>query len=111
MKQMIAFCGLDCEQCDAYIATKESDEVLRAAVAKKWSELNGVEITPDMIYCDGCRMDGRKTPYCESLCPIKKCAMQNSYATCADCPELRTCKDLSMIIGNNEKARRNLIGE
>ena len=29
MKKLIAFCGLDCEKCDAYIATKNNDQALR----------------------------------------------------------------------------------
>lgn len=29
MKKMIAYCGLDCEKCDAYIATINDDQKLR----------------------------------------------------------------------------------
>lgn len=29
MKEMIAYCGLDCEKCDAYIATINDDQELR----------------------------------------------------------------------------------
>lgn len=29
MRQMIAYCGLDCEKCDAYIATINDDQSLR----------------------------------------------------------------------------------
>jgi len=32
MKTMIAFCGLDCEKCDAYIAAKNDDQALREPV-------------------------------------------------------------------------------
>ena len=65
MNNYIAFCGLDCERCDARIATIHNDDTLREKVAKLWSELNGAEITPEMINCVGCRIDGAKTPYCE----------------------------------------------
>ena len=75
MNEYIAYCGLDCEACEARIATVNNDAELRQRVAKEWSELNGVEITPEMINCAGCRSDGAKTPYCESLCPIRQCAM------------------------------------
>lgn len=30
MNKMIAFCGLDCTKCDAYIATQTNDDALRA---------------------------------------------------------------------------------
>ena len=49
MNNYIAFCGLDCERCDARIATIHNDDTLREKVAKLWSELNGAEITPEMI--------------------------------------------------------------
>ena len=55
MKQLIAICGLDCEKCDAFIATKNDDQALREKTAKLWSELNNAPILPEHIYCDGCR--------------------------------------------------------
>ena len=53
MKKYIACCGLDCESCEARRATVNDDDSLRQKVAKEWSELNGVEITPEMINCVG----------------------------------------------------------
>ena len=29
MKDMIGYCGMDCEKCDAYIATVNDDQALR----------------------------------------------------------------------------------
>ena len=113
MKQdnrMIAYCGLDCEACEARLATVNNDDALREKVAKLWSELNGAEITPEMINCEGCRMDGLKTPYCDALCPIRQCALGRRYATCGDCGELDTCEKVGMVIGNNPAARKNLTG-
>ena len=37
MKRLIAICGLDCEKCDAYIATKNDDQELREKTARLWS--------------------------------------------------------------------------
>ena len=39
MKDMIGYCGLDCEKCDAYIATVNDDQALREKTAKLWAEL------------------------------------------------------------------------
>lgn len=111
MKDFIAYCGLDCETCDARIATLHDDLTLREKTAKLWSELNGVEITPDMIHCDGCRIGGAKTPYCESHCPIRQCALGKGVGTCGDCADMETCTKVGMVIGNNPNALRNLKGE
>ena len=40
MRPNIAYCGLDCEQCDAYIATLHDDQALREKTAKLWAALN-----------------------------------------------------------------------
>ncbi len=111
MKELIAFCGLDCETCEARLATINNDEKLREKVAKLWSELNNAEITPEMIHCDGCRVNGVKTPYCESLCPIRQCALGKGFETCGSCSEMRTCEKVGMIIRNNEAALRRLEGK
>ena len=54
MKEMIAYCGLDCEKCDAYIATINDDQELREKTAKLWAELNNAPIFPEHINCLGC---------------------------------------------------------
>ena len=108
MKEYIAFCGLDCEKCEARLATVNNDDAMRVRVAKLWSELNGAKITPDMINCAGCRIDGAKTPYCEALCPIRQCALSKNVETCGNCEEMETCEKLGMITKNNPDALRSL---
>ena len=110
MKKMIAYCGLDCEKCDAYLATVNDDQALREKTAKLWSELNHVTILPEQINCEGCRVDGVKTVYCESLCGIRQCARKKGFETCGDCPEMETCRIVGMVISNNPEARKNLKG-
>ena len=106
----IAYCGLDCETCEARLATVRNDDELRIKVAKEWSELNNVEITSEMINCVGCRVDGAHTPFCDSLCPIRLCALSKGVETCGCCSELEICEKIKMITGNNEDALRNLKG-
>ena len=50
MDKMIAYCGLDCEKCDAHIATVNNDDALREKTAKLWAEMNNAPITADMEY-------------------------------------------------------------
>jgi len=105
---MIAVCGLDCGKCEARIATVTKDEALKRKVAKEWSELNKVLITPEMILCTGCRVEGPKTPFCQSLCQIRQCAKEKKHETCAGCGLAGNCEKLSMITARNEEARQNL---
>ena len=108
MNQYIACCGLDCETCEARLATVNNDDALRAKVAKLWSDLNGVEITPEMINCVGCRINGLKTPYCESLCPIRQCALGRGVETCGECSEMESCEKLGAITEHNSDALNRL---
>ena len=108
MNNMIAYCGLDCEKCDAYIATKNNDQALREKTAKLWSELNNVTILPEHINCEGCRTNGVKTYYCDTLCAIRQCAMKKSVSTCGDCSQMEQCEKVAIVIGNNKEAYNNL---
>ena len=60
MRNMIAYCGLDCGKCDAYLATINDDQALREKTAKLWAELNNAPILPEHINCEGCRVMERK---------------------------------------------------
>ena len=108
MKNRIAYCGLNCEECDAYIATVNDDQDLREKTAKLWSELNQTTILPEQINCEGCRNDGVKTFFCGMLCAIRKCAMQKGVKTCAGCAGFEDCTTLMSITANNPHALGNL---
>ena len=89
---------MDCEKCDAYLATIHDDRELREKTAKAWSEMNGVTILPEHIVCEGCRADGVKSVYCDSLCPVRQCALKKGVPTCGQCAELKTCPTVGPII-------------
>ncbi len=74
------------------MAPMNNDDTMREKVAKLWLELNGVEITPEMINCVGYRIDGVKTRYCESLCPIRLCATGRGMETCGNCGEWKAVR-------------------
>lgn len=105
---MIAYCGLDCSKCDAYIATKNNDQALREKTAKLWSEYNNVTILPEQINCEGCRTEGPKTIFCESLCQIRQCAMNKDLQSCGKCTEMDQCKHLAPLIEHCPEALENL---
>ena len=108
MKAMIAYCGLDCEKCAAYLATINNDQALREKTAKLWAELNQAPILPEHINCEGCRIDGTKTVYCDHLCSIRQCALKKKAATCGECPDLDHCQMMEEFIANNPDVLKNL---
>jgi len=91
---MIAYCGLDCAECDALIATSRNDNAMRARIAEQWSKEYSAEIAPENVNCTGCRAEGVKLYYCEHKCEIRKCALPRKVSTCADCPEY-ACETLN----------------
>ena len=106
MKQLIACCGLDCESCDARIATVRDDNELREKTAQLWSKLNNIpEITADTINCMGCRVDGVKTMYCSDMCAIRKCVNEKGFNTCGDCKELDNCQIVGPIFQHTPSAK------
>jgi len=106
-KKLIAACGLTCSECPAYIATQKNDDALRAATAKKWSEMFKADIKAEDINCDGCSTDSpRLFNYC-ATCEIRKCAREKKAATCAACLEY-SCKKLDEFLAQVPEARKVL---
>lgn len=110
MKKLIGYCGLDCEKCDAYLATMRDDWELREKTAKLWGALNQAPILPEHINCRGCRVEGVKTVFCAHMCAVRQCALKKGVATCADCPGLEACSDIGAIFENDPSALKNLKG-
>lgn len=109
MKQLIACCGLDCESCDARIATVTDDDALREKTARLWSELNNEpQITVQTINCMGCRTEGVKTVYCGEMCEIRKCVNAKGFDTCGDCDELDDCPTVGAVLQHAPEAKENL---
>ena len=106
--QFIGCCGLDCEKCDARIATITNDNALREKTAALWTNLNGVTITPEVINCTGCRIKGAKTPFCDKFCPVHNCVRKKRLDICADCEQMDGCPTLGRIATNSPFVLENL---
>ena len=78
--RMMAYCCLKCDKCDAYIATKNNDDELRAKVAKQW------KMKPEKINCEGCKSDK-----CLFNCSARVCAKEKKVITCAHCKDFPSC--------------------
>jgi len=108
MKQLIACCGIDCESCDARIATVSDDNVLREKTAVKWREMyNSPNITAESINCTGCRISGVKIGH-HNDCEIRKCVVAKGLETCGACKELETCQTVGFVLQHVPGARENL---
>ena len=108
MKNLIACCGIDCENCDARIATISNDNALREETAKKWSVMyDAPDFTAESINCLGCRVDGVRIAHCND-CEIRNCVIAKGYNTCGDCQELETCQIVSPVLQNVPGAKENL---
>jgi len=104
---MIAYCGLECEKCDAFMATKNNDDGLRAKLAEQWSKEYSAEIKPQDINCTGCLSDGVKLYFCGNLCEIRKCASIKDIETCAPCSDY-PCGKLDFVHKNARDAKSRL---
>jgi len=93
---MMAYCGLDCSDCDAYIATQENEDAKREETARKWSKLYRADIEPWQINCSGCKSDGVKFSHCD-VCDIRSCCLSKGVENCAVCEEY-ICDRLSVFI-------------
>lgn len=92
---MLSFCGLECAECPAFIATRADDMDALAKVAAEWSEQFGMEVKPEAIMCDGCVSDtGRHSGYCD-ICEVYQCASGREVATCASCEDYACTKLLA----------------
>ncbi|MBC8278547.1 MAG: DUF3795 domain-containing protein [FCB group bacterium] len=88
MPEIIAKCGLLCNECEAYVATINDDHDEIARMAKEAAEKFGMQINPDDIYCEGCTTtSGRLSSYCLNSCEVRKCAVEKKVDNCAHCDD------------------------
>lgn len=106
--RLLAPCGLDCSNCDAYMATQSGDPALLDAVGEKWrAEYKLPSLPASALACDGCTAEGKRlSVYC-SECTIRACALGRAVLTCAHCPEY-SCTKLEAFLAQAPIAQKNL---
>jgi hypothetical protein len=99
MDRMIAFCGVTCTDCPAYVATQADDRDALERVLVRWrEEFNAPDISVEDIICDGClTSDGRLNGYCRQ-CKIRPCGAARGVINCAYCDEY-ACDKLERLLG------------
>ncbi len=109
MEKMIAFCGIICSECPAWIATQADDDDKRAEVARLWSKEYNTDLQAKDIDCDGCHSDGGTLfGHCQ-VCEIRKCGLEMRVANCAYCPDY-ACHKLDQFFKMAPDAEKRLDG-
>ncbi len=83
-KNLAAVCGLYCEACTLFIATKEDPVRLKALAAR-------FQLPEEIVKCYGCRSE-KRGPYCGN-CKMITCAADRGIDFCVECKEY-PCNDL-----------------
>jgi hypothetical protein len=98
MDKIIAYCGLICSDCPAYVATQAGDQAALERVAAQWrQDYNAPNITVESVICDGCLNVGRKCSHCAE-CDIRACGVERGVANCAHCSDY-ACDKLTRFFG------------
>ena len=111
MNGMMAYCGLLCQTCPIYLATREEDAEkqakMRTEIAQLCKQQYGMDYGPgDITDCDGCFGGGRLFSACRD-CPIRDCAKRKGLENCGHCSEY-ACDRLEAFFATEAAARTRL---
>jgi hypothetical protein len=107
MQEIVAYCGITCSECPAYLATQADNDEDRKTVAEKWSKEYNSDIKPEQINCDGCLPGpGRRFAHC-AVCDIRACGVARGVENCAACEEY-ACDKLTRFFGFVPAAKAKL---
>ncbi|TEB15011.1 hypothetical protein Psfp_02458 [Pelotomaculum sp. FP] len=85
MDKLMSYCGLMCNDCDAYKATVNNDDILRKQTAENWSKIYGTRIEDEEINCLGCKSD---VIFFNCVkCEVRGCNMVKNSNNCSECEE------------------------
>jgi len=102
---MLAYCGIDCDECPAYKGTVASDiGLLEKAAGSSWG---GVHSASDWA-CLGCTPadQGFLAKDC-AACKIRACAIVKGVRNCAACGEYEPCKLMQNFLKGESEPRCN----
>lgn len=111
MNPNLSCCGLVCEGCPVYWATRETDprrkQRIREACVRTLEEQFDVEKNiAEITDCDGCGTDGRLFSGAGD-CAVRKCCRQRSLKTCAHCDDY-PCESLIPLLKENPSQKSRL---
>ena len=112
INELVAYCGLTCQGCPIYWATREENpeiqQKMRVTIARLGQEHYGVKMRPEEITdCDGCRTEnGRLYAGCNQ-CEIRTCARERKVESCAHCHDY-ACEKLQKLFVTEPSAQIKL---
>lgn len=108
MPEMVAYCGIVCTECPAYLATQDNDADELKRVAEMWSS-EELQLKPEDIVCDGCLPGHARYALFCSDCEARACAMARQLDNCAHCDDY-ACEKLARIFEMVPDAKTKLDG-
>ena len=106
-EKVVAYCGLICNDCDAYEATQAADMVALEKITKETPARFEMEQTAADAMCDGClAITGHQIGYCLE-CSIRLCGIQRHVENCAHCDDY-ACDKLTGFWQMAPQAKANL---
>jgi hypothetical protein len=111
MEENLAYCGLICQTCQIYLATREPDKEkqykMRVDIAQEIKKYYGMETKPEDVHdCDGCKTEGGRL-FSNNDCPMRICAIEKGIESCAHCDDY-PCEELDNLFTTDPGARERL---
>jgi hypothetical protein len=106
-KQQIAYCGVICTDCLAYLATQADDDEQRRKVAGEWTKKYNHNFKVEDINCNGCMAVTGKVVGYLNVCPLRKCAREKGVINCAYCADY-VCAELGKFFQMVPEAKKTL---
>ena len=109
MNTLIAYCGLNCAECEAYKATQSNDTAWQERILAQWRvDFKSPDMPLAAVTCDGCRTpEGRAGGYCAD-CPVRACGKERGLETCAHCSDFESCAQLAQLFVMAPQLKTNL---
>lgn len=103
MKDIIAYCGIRCNECPVYKATIKNDVTEKERISESWST-EKYPLKPADVECYGCSNTDKKViSFCKG-CDIRECGIYKNVENCGFCTEY-PCDKLSKVFKKSPESK------
>ncbi|MEJ2495000.1 MAG: DUF3795 domain-containing protein [Ignavibacteriaceae bacterium] len=112
MNTSISYCGLVCESCPIYLATRETNKSKKKKMIYDIIDMCATHYGVNYKYedineCDGCKSTSGRLFFGCNDCRIRRCAIEKGVENCAYCEEY-ACNNLFEIFKTDPGAKTRL---